>query len=285
MPSTSLAGSGDAGSPFLIKNAADLSYMQNQVNTDGTIAPSGGGNAVTAKTAQYRLTDDIVLGYWQDIDGNDIVDDGEIFNSASGGAAYTTSNWTPIGPYEYGKYFSGTFNSNDHTVRRIYINNNLSYQGLFGAVTGTVKNLGAAENMAAKVRYSFTLSTTNGVRWASSDDSIISVSENTAALKNDGSVTLTASLQGFTKSVTLTVSEDFVKAYTLTVSAGAGGSITPSGTVVVNGGGSQTFNIKASPGYRISAVMIGGVNQGAIESYTFTDVTADHTIRAPNLRK
>ena len=64
----------------------------------------------------------------------------------------------------------------------------------------------------------------------------------------------------------------------ITATAGIGGSITPSGAVRVNEGDSQTFSITANSGYRISKVSVDGVNQGAISSYTFTDVTDDHTI-------
>ncbi|MCX5887894.1 MAG: carboxypeptidase regulatory-like domain-containing protein, partial [Deltaproteobacteria bacterium] len=68
--------------------------------------------------------------------------------------------------------------------------------------------------------------------------------------------------------------------YTITANAGNGGSITPSGSVAVNGGGSQNFKITASPGYRIADVKVDNVSQGAISSYTFSNVTANHTIAA-----
>jgi hypothetical protein len=68
--------------------------------------------------------------------------------------------------------------------------------------------------------------------------------------------------------------------YTLTASAGAGGSISPSGAVTVNSGASQSFSIAASAGYTIASVTVDGSNQGAITSYTFSNVTAGHTIAA-----
>ena len=45
-------------------------------------------------------------------------------------------------------------------------------------------------------------------------------------------------------------------------------------------GGSQTFTIAANTGYQISSVTVDGVSQGAISSYTFSNVTAAHTISA-----
>ncbi len=68
--------------------------------------------------------------------------------------------------------------------------------------------------------------------------------------------------------------------YTITASAGSGGSISPSGTVTVNPGASQAFTISANNGYQIDDVKVDNVSQGAISSYTFTNVQANHTIAA-----
>ncbi|WP_279343071.1 PKD domain-containing protein [Geothrix paludis] len=68
--------------------------------------------------------------------------------------------------------------------------------------------------------------------------------------------------------------------YAITASAGTGGTISPTGTVTVASGGSQTFTISPSAGYVISSVTVDGVNQGALGSYTFSNVTAAHTIAA-----
>ena len=68
--------------------------------------------------------------------------------------------------------------------------------------------------------------------------------------------------------------------YTITASAGIGGTISPSGAVVVNYGGSQAFTISANGGYSISNVQIDGISVGVCSSYTFTSVTASHTISA-----
>lgn len=69
-------------------------------------------------------------------------------------------------------------------------------------------------------------------------------------------------------------------AYTITASAGAGGTISPSGSVFIARGGSQSFIITANTGYQISSVMVDGVSQGAVSSHTFANVTANHTISA-----
>lgn len=67
---------------------------------------------------------------------------------------------------------------------------------------------------------------------------------------------------------------------TITASAGAGGSISPSGSVSVLNNDDITFTITPQLGYRIQSVLVDGVSQGVPGSYTFVNVTADHTISA-----
>ena len=68
--------------------------------------------------------------------------------------------------------------------------------------------------------------------------------------------------------------------YTITATAGTGGNISPSGAVPVGQGNSQTFVITPNVGYAVSQVTVDGVNQGALGTYTFTNVQTTHTISA-----
>ena len=68
--------------------------------------------------------------------------------------------------------------------------------------------------------------------------------------------------------------------FTVTASAGANGSISPSGAVPLNYGASQTFTITPDPGYYIVDLAVDSVNAGAQTSYTFTNVTSNHSITA-----
>ncbi len=67
--------------------------------------------------------------------------------------------------------------------------------------------------------------------------------------------------------------------YTITATAGNGGTINP-GTTTVNCGGSQTYTIVPNGGYMISDVTVDGQSVGSVSSYSFTNVTANHTISA-----
>jgi len=62
--------------------------------------------------------------------------------------------------------------------------------------------------------------------------------------------------------------------------SGTGGSISPSGDIVLSPGGSQVFNISTNSGYHISDVTVDGSSVGAVSTYTFNNVTGYHTIVA-----
>jgi hypothetical protein len=69
--------------------------------------------------------------------------------------------------------------------------------------------------------------------------------------------------------------------YQISVSAGVGGTISPSGMVSVPPGGNQTFTFHANAGYSIDQVLIDGINNpaaAAAGTYTFSNVNALHTI-------
>lgn len=66
--------------------------------------------------------------------------------------------------------------------------------------------------------------------------------------------------------------------YTIKATAGAGGSISPSGNVSVREGRDRTFTITPDKGYAISNVKIDGKSIGAVKSYTFENVRRTHTI-------
>ena len=68
--------------------------------------------------------------------------------------------------------------------------------------------------------------------------------------------------------------------YVITATAGAGGSISPSGAVNVASGSSQTFTIAANTGYHISGVTVDGSSAGTVGTYTFSSVSGNHAISA-----
>jgi hypothetical protein len=92
-----------------------------------------------------------------------------------------------------------------------------------------------------------------------------------------GTYTLTGITAPHTISATFAAA---ITSYTITATAGSNGSITPSGAVTVNSGASQTFNCTPAAGYKVSGVQVDGVSVGAVTTYTFSNVGANHTISA-----
>ncbi len=71
-----------------------------------------------------------------------------------------------------------------------------------------------------------------------------------------------------------------INTYTITATAGNGGSISPSGSVEVNEGENKTFNIAPNTNYSIADVTVDGVSVGVVNTYTFSNVNSNHTISA-----
>lgn len=74
-------------------------------------------------------------------------------------------------------------------------------------------------------------------------------------------------------------SSSTVSSYTIKASAGNGGIISPSGNVSVKRDEDQSFHINPINGYRISDVIVDGKSVGAVSTYTFDSVKANHTIQ------
>ncbi|MBF0529484.1 MAG: SBBP repeat-containing protein, partial [Deltaproteobacteria bacterium] len=164
------------------------------------------------------------------------------------------------------------------------------------AIQKTFKD-GGDDAFIAKFTFTYTITATTGVGGSISPIGAVSVAPGANPLfsisPNNGfkvqNVVVDGVSQGAITSYTFTnVAADHVisatfeagfgPSYIITATAGGGGSITPSGKVNVTQGASQTFTITPNWGYAVQKVMVDGVSQEDIISYTFTNVTADHTI-------
>jgi subtilisin family serine protease len=71
-----------------------------------------------------------------------------------------------------------------------------------------------------------------------------------------------------------------VKTYTIAAISDENGIILPGNAVTVQDGSNQEFTIRPDQGYNVKEVLVDGQSIGVVESYTFRNVTASHTIEA-----
>jgi hypothetical protein len=103
-----------------------------------------------------------------------------------------------------------------------------------------------------------------------------------ATLTVDGSTVTSATTYTFTNvTATHTIAATFtLLSFNVTASTGANGTVTPSGVTAVNYGANQTYTITPNSGYSVATLTVDGVSIAAATTYTFTNVTATHTIAA-----
>lgn len=86
---------------------------------------------------------------------------------------------------------------------------------------------------------------------------------------------------GVTPVSTLYLNNGWVgRAFNILSSASENGIISPSGIIQLPENGEQTFQIQCNDGFLISDVLVDGVTIGAVTSFTFYNVTNNHTIEA-----
>ena len=80
----------------------------------------------------------------------------------------------------------------------------------------------------------------------------------------------------------LTATANFaLKTFSINATTVDGGAISPTGALTFDYGSNQTFNIIYNPdNYKLLNVVVDGTSQGIITSYTFTNITANHSITA-----
>ena len=146
------------------------------------------------------------------------------------------------------------------------------------ANAGTISG---ATSVCANATTTLTSNGTSGGSWSSDNDALATVnSSGVVTGVSAGTATISYVVTSGSCTATATKAITIQSSYTLTASAGTGGSISSAGATSVCSGNNQSYAITASSGYNISDVLVDGVSQGAISSYTFSNVTASHTISA-----
>ena len=111
-------GDGEVGNPYIITKAEELAWFRDQVNS--------GNNFICAK-----ISDDV-----------EVIDMSTVCHAADKSQNLEELSWEPIGKYDYGYQYGGTFDGNGKTITNLYINASQNNVGLFGCTSeGTIKNL------------------------------------------------------------------------------------------------------------------------------------------------
>jgi hypothetical protein len=153
-------------------------------------------------------------------------------------------------------------------------------------ITATFAASFAGYNITATAGSNGSISSSGSITVPSGGSLTFTISPNTGY--SVGSVVVDGKNAGAVTSYTFsdvktdhTISANFAQnVYTITASAGAGGSISPSGARSVKYGASQSYTITPSIGHSVSTVLVDGKNMGPVTSYNFNSVTASHTISA-----
>ncbi len=233
-------GSG-CGSPAVAQQAVTVKNtftIAASATGGGTISPSG--NNILCEGAD--ITFDITSNSCYPI--TDVVVDGQ---SQGPITSYTFSNV-----------------SADHTISATFVQNTFDITVTAGA-NGSITPGTGSGNCGGNATYNIT------------PDACYSIADVVVDGVSQGAIN---SYTFINVSAAHTISATFVlNTYDITVTAGANGSITP-GTGSVNCGDNPTYAIAPDACYSIADVVVDGVSQGAINSYTFTNVAAAHTIIA-----
>lgn len=142
----------------------------------------------------------------------------------------------------------------------------------------TIISTSLTANLDISMRLGSAKVTINGSTYSSSSSlsinlgtsliSSLSVSAKGSSFLSRGTVSIT--------NIVYTV--NYVFKHTITASASEGGTISESGEIEIENGNSKTFTFSANEGYVIDTVFVDGTDIGKVNSYTFENITSNHTL-------
>jgi hypothetical protein len=260
-------GAGAAVSGTLAVTFSKAMGTAGTVTLSGGASLSGGSWSADGKTytVQYAGLDystayTVTVSGFKDTDGNTLADAAHTFTTAADTVKPTVSGVTPNGTgAAVGGALAVTFSKAMGTAGAVTLS------GVSGALTG---GSWSVDGKIYTVQYA-------GLDYSTAYTVTVSGFKDTASnvMNDDASHTFT----------TVSAPPPDIGTgvlCTITAAAGTGGSISPSGSVIVAYGGSRTFTITPDEGYEIADVLSDGVSVGAVSTYTFTDVNKAHTITA-----
>jgi len=192
----------------------------------------------------------------------------------------TISNLQDGMPY----YFAAT--AYDSALAESEFSSEVVYAGCAFSISPASQSFGSSGGAGT-----ISLSTGTGCSWtAVSNASWVIVTSNSSAsgsstvyfsvASNSSSSSRSGTLTVAGKTFTVNQQGSSPSTFTINATAGANGTISPQGTVTVMAGAGQTFTVTPASGYTVNDVKVDGGSLGAVTSYAFANVTANHTISA-----
>lgn len=249
-----------------------INYVPNLTGATGTVGPQ----TYEYDTADFKLTTDTFTSTTKDFRGWSLTADATTATYASGAAiddalkaAMTASPDETVTLYAVWK------DKTTHTVTF-----NAGTNGSFANTSDPLINQTVIEGLSvtgvpavtASGRYRF-----DGWKLDGDTSGKVYTNDEVKAMVINGNMTFTAS---YTYVGGSSGGGGSVSSYIIKATAGANGSISPSGTISVSRGADKTFAIKANAGYEIADVRVDGVSVGAVRTYEFKNVTKAHEIYA-----
>ena len=98
-------------------------------------------------------------------------------------------------------------------------------------------------------------------------------------------VTINGNTYSSSSSLSITLGTSLINSFSVSAkgssffaSASEGGTISESGEIEIENGSSKTFTFSANEGYVIDTVLVDGTDIGKVNSYTFENITSNHTL-------
>ena len=142
----------------------------------------------------------------------------------------------------------------------------------------TIISTSLTAHLDISMRLGSTKVTINGNTYSSS--SSLSINLGTSLIS---SLSVSAKGSSFLAKGTVSITNivytvNYVVKHIITVSTSDGGTISESGEIEIENGNSKTITFSANEGYVIDTVLVDGTDIGKVNSYTFENVTSNHTL-------
>lgn len=211
----------------------------------GTVNPLGVTNVAQGSDQTYTITPN--LGY-------------DVATLTVDGSSQATST----------TYMFGNVQTN-HTITVTFVQVTPTYTITSTAGTnGTISPLGTTVLLQGTSQ-TYTITPTSGYV-------VGTLVVDSAPIATSTSYTFSSVTANHTIDVTFVLIPPPAGTFAITATAGANGTISPSGVTIVTQGNSQTYTITPNSGYDIATLIIDSVSVTTSTSYTFTNVQANHTI-------